>query len=124
MKIYNFKSFDFIVAPKIVTPLKDIRIKAGLILHCDIDFIGEPAPEVIWTKETKPITIDDRTTITSIGYHTIVHTVNAKRSDGGLYHLLLRNSSGIDEGSFQIIVLGIINIQYRLNHSYKKIFSN
>jgi hypothetical protein len=93
------------VAPKIKTPLQDVRIKAGLIFHVDIDFIGEPTPEVTWSVGSNELTSNDRTTITSIGYHTIVHIVNAKRSDSGLYHLLLKNSSGIDEGSFQVIVL-------------------
>ncbi|PSN48991.1 hypothetical protein C0J52_03867 [Blattella germanica] len=91
--------------PKIKSPLNDIRIKAGQIFHVDIDFIGEPPPEVVWSVASKPLKTDERTTITSIGYHTIVHTVNAKRSDSGLYHLMLRNSSGLDEGSFQVIVL-------------------
>lgn len=92
--------------PKIKSPLNDIRIKAGLILHVDIDFIGEPTPEVIWTVGGKPLAADERTSITSIGHHTIIHTVNAKRSDSGVYNLHLKNSSGIDEGSFQVIVLG------------------
>lgn len=94
------------VPPKIKSPLNDVRIKAGQIFHVDIDFIGEPPPEVVWSIASKPLKTDERTTVTSIGYHTIVHTVNAKRSDSGLYHLMLRNSSGIDEGSFQVIVLG------------------
>lgn len=93
------------LAPKIKTPLLDVRIKAGLIFHVDIDFIGEPAPEVTWTAAGKPLSTNERTTVTSIGYHTIVHTVNAKRSDSGLYHLHLKNDSGTDEGSFQVIVL-------------------
>ena len=102
------------MAPKIKTPLNDIRIKAGLILHIDIDFIGEPTPEAEWTSNHKPLAADERTTVTSIGYHTIIHTVNAKRSDSGLYHLLIKNSSGTDEGSFQVIVLGkyLITIYY------------
>lgn len=95
------------MAPKIKTPLNDIRIKAGLILHIDIDFIGEPAPEVVWSVGSSSLATDDRTTVTSIGHHTVVHTVNAKRSDSGQYHILLRNSSGMDEGSFQVIVLGM-----------------
>lgn len=104
----------FAVAPKIKTPLNDIRIKAGLILHLDIDFVGEPTPEVTWTVGGKPLTADERTTVTSIGYHTIIHTVNAKRSDSGLYNLHLKNSSGTDEGSFQVIVLGMyfIHLNY------------
>lgn len=93
------------MAPKIKTPLNDIRIKTGLIFHCDIDFIGEPAPEVIWTNNGKLVETTERTTVTSIGYHTIIHTVNCKRIDSGTYHLLLQNSSGTDEGSFQVIVL-------------------
>lgn len=101
------------MAPKIKTPLNDIRIKAGLILHVDIDFVGEPAPDVTWTVGGKPLAADERTTVTSIGYHTIVHTVNAKRSDSGLYNLHLKNSSGTDEGSFQVIVLGTYLVKYR-----------
>lgn len=95
------------MAPKIKTPLNDIRIKAGLILHIDVDFIGEPCPEVIWTVgNNKPLVADERTTVTSIGYHTTIHTVNARHSDSNTYRLLLKNSSGIDEGSFQVTVLG------------------
>nr|CAD7424747.1 unnamed protein product [Timema monikensis] len=93
------------LAPKIKSPLNDIRIKAGQIFHVDIDYIGEPTPDVTWSVDTKPLKTDSRTTITSIGYHTIVHTVNAKRTDSGLYHLMIKNSSGLDEGSFQVIVL-------------------
>ncbi|XP_025833492.1 twitchin isoform X4 [Agrilus planipennis] len=93
------------LAPKIKTPLNDIRIKAGLILHVDIDFIGEPTPDVTWTVDGKSLTPDSRTTVTSIGHHTVVHTVNAKRTDSGVYKLHLKNSSGTDEGSFQVIVL-------------------
>lgn len=93
------------LAPKIKSELKDIRIKAGLIFHCDIDFVGEPAPTVTWTNNGKSLETTDRTTVTSIGYHTIIHTVNCKRSDSGTYHLHLKNDSGTDEGSFQVIVL-------------------
>lgn len=92
--------------PKIKTPLKDIFIRAGTVLHVDIDFIGEPPPEVTWTVNGLELKPDNRTTITSIGYHTIMNKVNAKRVDSGTYNLLLKNSSGIDEGSFNVTVLG------------------
>lgn len=95
------------MAPKIKTPLKDIIIKAGKILNVEIQFIGEPPPECTWTIDAKELKTDSvRTTVTSIGYHTIVNTVNAKRTDSGTYHLELRNSSGRDEGSFTVTVLG------------------
>lgn len=95
-----------LVAPKIKTPLNDIRIKAGLILHIDVDFIGEPRPDVEWTVGGTTLTADERTTVTSIGYHTTIHTVNAKRSDSGIYNLTIKNSSGMDTGTFQVTVLG------------------
>lgn len=93
------------LAPKILSPLHEIRIKAGLIFHIDIDFVGEPAPDAIWTHNNNPLISNDRSTITSIGHHTVVHTVNCQRYNSGIYHLLLRNDSGIDEGSFELIVL-------------------
>uniref|UniRef100_A0A1A9V0P1 Twitchin n=1 Tax=Glossina austeni TaxID=7395 RepID=A0A1A9V0P1_GLOAU len=91
--------------PKILTPLHDIRIKAGLIFHIDIDYIGEPAPEVFWDLNGEPLNNSERFTITTIGRHTVVHIVNCKRNDSGQYHVLLRNNSGIDEGSFELIIL-------------------
>lgn len=93
------------MAPKIKTPLQDIKVKAGHVCHLDIDFVGEPIPDVIWSKNNNDVDINKRTTITSIGYHTILHIVDAKRSDSGNYHLMLKNSSGVDEGSFQLTVL-------------------
>ncbi|CAD7001755.1 unnamed protein product, partial [Ceratitis capitata] len=93
------------LAPKIITPLQDIRIKAGLIFHTVVDFIGEPTPEVMWNQNNITLTSNERSTITSIGHHTVVHIVNCQRNNSGTYHLLIRNDSGIDEGSFQLIVL-------------------
>ena len=94
--------------------MNEIRVKAGTIIHTDINFIGEPIPEVTWTVNSKPVVTDTRTTITSIGYHTVLHIVNAKRSDSGSYHLLLKNNSGTDEGTLQVVVLGADQIVYVL----------
>lgn len=92
--------------PKIKTPLNDIRIKAGLIFHIDIDFIGEPVPIATWNVDnSRELETNDRTTVTAIGYHTIVHTVNCNRSDSGKYKLRIENESGADEGEFQLIVM-------------------
>lgn len=93
------------LAPKIITPLVDIHIKAGHIVHTDISFIGEPAPEVTWTCGSRQLQTNERTTITSIGHHTIVHTVNCGRPDSGTYKLHLRNASGEASGEFQVVIL-------------------
>ncbi|XP_067613922.1 twitchin isoform X10 [Eurosta solidaginis] len=93
------------LAPKIITPLPDIRIKAGLIFHNDIHFVGEPVPEVVWNHNNTSLISNERSTITSIGHHTVVHIVNCQRKDSGVYHLLICNDFGNDEGSFQLVVL-------------------
>nr|XP_029716085.1 twitchin isoform X7 [Aedes albopictus] len=93
------------IAPKIVTPLRDMVVKAGLIFHLDVNFTGEPAPEVVWTLNGKPVESDKRTTMTAVGHHTIVHTVNCNRGDSGDYKLKISNSSGTDEGSLHLTVL-------------------
>ena len=93
------------LAPKIISILSDIRIKAGLILHADINFVGEPLPEVIWTTDQKLLETDSRTTITSIGYHTVVHKVNVNRQDSGIYELLLKNKFGEDKGLINVTVV-------------------
>ncbi|XP_049301025.1 twitchin isoform X6 [Anopheles funestus] len=93
------------IAPKIVTPMRDMVVKAGLIFHLDINFTGEPVPEVEWTLNGKPVKTDSRTTMTALGHHTIVHTVNCNRGDSGTYKLVITNSSGTDEGSFNLTVL-------------------
>ncbi|XP_023314705.1 twitchin isoform X11 [Trichogramma pretiosum] len=93
------------LAPKIKTPLDDIKVRAGHIFHLDVDFIGEPIPEVKWSQNNKDVVSNRRTTVTSIGYHTILHIVDAKRDDSGTYSLMLKNDSGVDEGSFKLTVL-------------------
>lgn len=93
------------LAPKIKTPLRDIRIRAGAIFHVDVNYIGEPTPDVTWTCNGRKLLTDERATITAIGYHTIVHIVNARRSDSGVLLLQLSNESGKDEGSFELVVV-------------------
>ena len=93
------------LAPKIKTPMRDVRIRAGTIFHVDINYVGEPAPEVVWTSDGQKLATDERATITAISYHTIVHIVNTKRSDSGELKLKLTNASGSDQGSFLLIVM-------------------
>ncbi|XP_073811656.1 projectin protein bent isoform X33 [Musca autumnalis] len=93
------------LAPKIITPMRDLRTKAGLILHADISYIGEPIPEVKWTRNNVDVMNTERISVNTVGYHTIIHIVNCQRSDSGRYHLMLRNDSGIDEGDFDVVIL-------------------
>lgn len=91
--------------PKILGPLYDIRIKAGQVLHVDVDYIGEPQPAVFWFNDDKELQADVRTTITAINNHSVLHSVNTVRGDSGQYKIRVKNDSGQDEGTFQVVVL-------------------
>jgi len=85
--------------------MNDVKIRAGQIFHVDINYIGAPDPTVTWTVGNRAVKTDERTTVTAICNHTIVHTVNTKRADSGEYVLRLKNEYGADEGSFNLVIL-------------------
>ena len=91
--------------PKILGPLYDVRVKAGQVIHIDVDYTGEPDPEVTWLNDDVAIESDIRTTINSINHHSVVHTVDAVRSDSGQYLIKAKNASGSDEATINVIVL-------------------
>ncbi|ODM93780.1 Twitchin [Orchesella cincta] len=91
--------------PKIISPMPDIKIRAGQIFHVDLNYIGAPDPDVTWTVDRRAVKTDERTTVTAISNHTIVHTVSTRRGDSGEYVLRLKNEYGADEGSFKLVIL-------------------
>ncbi|XP_013785867.1 twitchin-like, partial [Limulus polyphemus] len=93
------------LAPKILTPMTEVKVKVGRTLHSEIKFIGQPAPEVLWMQNGKKLTSDDRITISAFDDYTVVNVVDAKRSDSGPYVLTVTNDSGKDSGTLTVIIL-------------------
>ncbi|XP_047491377.1 twitchin-like isoform X5 [Penaeus chinensis] len=93
------------LAPKILGPLYDVRIKAGQVLHIDVDYIGEPSPDVFWFNDDREINSDIRTTITAINNHSVLHSVNTVRADSGEYRIRVKNESGQDEATINVVVM-------------------
>lgn len=93
------------MAPKILGPLYDVRIKAGQVLHIDVDYIGEPSPDVFWFNDDREINSDIRTTITAINNHSVLHSVNTVRADSGEYRIRVKNESGQDEATINVVVM-------------------
>ncbi|CAB4063293.1 unnamed protein product [Lepeophtheirus salmonis] len=86
------------LAPKILTPLKDINVKAGNNFTIDVEYIGSPDPSVNWYIEGCPLVTDDeRITISAIAPVTTFHIVNCKRTDSGETTIKLVNESGSDK---------------------------
>lgn len=97
---------SFIVAPKIITPMKDIEVRSGEVLHIEIKFVGAPTPEITWTLDDKVIKSDKRISVSNYESYTLIHTINTKRLDTGIYTLKLKNESGSDEGTLKVTILG------------------
>ena len=105
MKMNTTNIFCITVKPKILGPLYEVRVKAGQVIHIDVDYIGEPHPDISWFADDVELQNDVRTTYTAINHHTVLHTVNAVRSDSGEYRVRAKNESGQDEGTLLVIVL-------------------
>lgn len=87
--------------------LKPIIVKKNAVIKYDIQFGGEPAPEVKWERSGKEIVADgDRITIERVSDKNTVITVRkSTRADSGKYRLLLSNGSGTCESIAEVIVL-------------------
>lgn len=78
----------------------------GQTVKYDINFGGEPEPEVKWEKGGKEVLADgDRITIEKPERNTILTIRKGVRADSGKYKLILTNSSGTIESVGDVIVL-------------------
>jgi hypothetical protein len=53
--------------PVFIHPLRDANCEEGGYLTLDVPFLGNPIPEVVWSKNGQPLTPGDRVTITCDG---------------------------------------------------------
>ena len=106
------ESSDFIMckprnlAPKILTPLREIRLKHGQKLEINVEFVGAPPPEVKWVNQDgKDVASDARITLTNSENHTVLTIVDTKRADSGHYNLTLTNINGTAKGTLPIVIM-------------------
>ena len=95
------------LAPKILTPLKDVNVKAGNNFTIDGEYIGSPDPNVDWYVDGSPLVSEERITVSAIAPITTFHIVNCKRSDTGDVVIKLVNESGPDKGNFFFNILDV-----------------
>ncbi|GIY50159.1 twitchin [Caerostris extrusa] len=102
---------DFVTAkpkflpPKIVTPMREMKVRGGMTLTADIKFVGEPPPSVEWSLDGTPVTSGDRVTISNFDDHTILNIIDVKRSDSGPYTLTIKNEHGKDSSILDVNIL-------------------
>ncbi|XP_067629054.1 obscurin isoform X3 [Eurosta solidaginis] len=82
--------------PRFVSSLGDVNANEGEDMTISAAFVGNPIPEVIWSKDGTPIGSDDRTLIACDGKHVSLNISPADASDSGTYSCLLANPLGED----------------------------
>ncbi|XGW29138.1 hypothetical protein V3C99_008720 [Haemonchus contortus] len=86
--------------------LKSITVKAGHSVRWEVKIGGEPVPEVVWSKEDKPIEPSLNLSIdTKKNDHTILCIPSAVRADRGEYRLSVKNAYGSDTEVANLTVL-------------------
>lgn len=106
----NEETLQIPVAPKILTPMRDIKVKAGNPLSLEVEFVGEPEPTVQWKMDDSDTPLS--ATITTVAGRTSIFIPAAAREDSGEYQLHLRNSNGSDRGAVKITVQGLLPLSY------------
>lgn len=92
------------VKPEITSPARKFKVKAGLSLTVEAQFVGSPEPTVNWEmKDGQPIS--EQLIVNTKHGETSVFFPSAKRSDSGNYVLKLSNEVGETSGTFEVIVL-------------------
>uniref|UniRef100_A0A915Q578 non-specific serine/threonine protein kinase n=1 Tax=Setaria digitata TaxID=48799 RepID=A0A915Q578_9BILA len=95
------------VKPEIISQLRKFKVKAGLSLTVEAEYIGSPDPSVTWEfKDCQPLA---ENLLQSVKNGVLTSTTSffipsAKRSESGNYRLKLKNEVGETSGLFEVIV--------------------
>lgn len=87
--------------------LKPIVVKKNQVIKYDINFGGEPVPEIVWEQDGREVLTNqgDRITIEKSDKNTVITIRKTTRADSGKYRLVLTNSSGTCDSVADVIVL-------------------
>ncbi|XP_050073153.1 obscurin isoform X1 [Anopheles maculipalpis] len=90
--------------PSFLGGLRDITADEGKELTFSARFAGNPAPEVIWTKDGEPLQPTGRVSVTCDGKSVGLTITPAEMSDSGEYACLMANPLGETETRASAIV--------------------
>lgn len=83
-------------SPQFVSALRNANADEGQELVFSAPFIGNPMPEIIWSKDGEPIIPEERILATCDGKHATLTINPAETRDSGIYSCLLANPLGED----------------------------
>nr|XP_012153983.1 PREDICTED: muscle M-line assembly protein unc-89-like isoform X1 [Megachile rotundata] len=82
--------------PSFVNPMRDVYVEEGQPLSLSASFIGNPIPDVSWTKDGAPVQPSDRVTVTCDGKKTELEINPCDAKDAGVYECRISNPLGDD----------------------------
>lgn len=93
--------------PKIVRKnFFEITVSVGEPIEFDVPILGEPPPEVNWSKDGKSYNETATRKIKSIDYHTSLKIEESTRADDGIYMINAVNIHGKDAAEAIVHVIG------------------
>ncbi|XP_038051694.1 twitchin-like [Patiria miniata] len=88
-----------------VSQLKDLTVKAGQTIKLSVSFTGTPPPKATWSLDEEELVPDDRTKLRSNLLTAELTTMDARRSDTGVYIVTVTNPFGTEKGTSNVNVL-------------------
>ncbi|XP_053986008.1 obscurin isoform X6 [Hylaeus volcanicus] len=80
----------------IVSRMRDANVEEGQPLNLSVCFVGNPIPDVDWTKDGLPVQLSDRLTVTCDGKKTELEINPCEPRDAGVYECRVINPLGQD----------------------------
>lgn len=82
--------------PMFTNPMRDVSIEEGQPLILDVSFVGNPIPDVSWTKDDEPVVPSQRVTMSCDGKKVGLEINPCGVKDAGVYGCRLSNPLGED----------------------------
>ncbi|XP_011159692.1 obscurin isoform X6 [Solenopsis invicta] len=90
--------------PTFISPMRSVSVEEGQPLTLDVSFVGNPIPNVSWTKDGEPIEPSEHVTMSCDGKKVGLQIDSCKPKDAGVYGCQLSNPLGEDTTSANAIV--------------------
>jgi hypothetical protein len=86
--------------------LQKVTVRAGALVKFDVDVKGEPPPTITWHFANKQLENEPTVKIENEDYNTKIQLSETTRKNTGIYTVKAENSSGSDEATVEVIILG------------------
>lgn len=90
--------------PAFTSPMRDVSVEEGQPLTLDVSFVGNPIPDVSWTKDGAPVEPSERVMTSCDGKKVGLQIDPCKFNDAGVYGCRLSNPLGEDATSANAVV--------------------